>query len=157
MSKTIFVKAAEENNISVVNEYVSNNKHIEGFEYILALESAVENGRVEIVKTILNYPYISPNEADNYIFRYSCKFGHTKVIKALLNDYRIDPSASENRALKTALHYKYFEVVKLLLKDKRVLKSLSGKCTHNKYIFNILKSQFNTNSLYEIKKILKFI
>lgn len=111
---------------------------------------ACRDGRLEIVKIMIQDSRVNPSDDQNQSLIDACKqnqleivsllladgradpnfeneslrssieYGHPQVVKLLLNDPRVDPSSVDNEAIKIACAHGQIEIVKILLQDNRV-------------------------------------
>ena len=85
-----------------------------------ALQTAVENGDTESVRSILSEGLDDPSVGSNLAFRRAALLGHEKIVLLLLNDDRVDPCACNDEAIRNASGNKHLNVVRLLATDHRV-------------------------------------
>jgi len=94
------------------------------------LQSACENGDIEVIKLLLNDDKIEVNQrkVDNNgwtPFYTACQYGYIEIVKLLLNDKRVDVNKAGSplggkTPLWIACFNEHLEVVKLLINDSRV-------------------------------------
>lgn len=95
-------------------------KKVYDYETDWAIIYASTNGYADIVKMLLQYPYVDPTVGKNLPIRRAAENGHVEVVRLLLQDSRVDPAADYNYAIEYAVKNGHTEVVRLLLQDDRV-------------------------------------
>jgi len=79
------------------------------------LESAAQEGHVDVVQLLLNDSRVEPNTNDNYALKSAARNGHVDVVQLLLNDSRVDPTAEKNFAIRIAAVRGHLAIVRFLL------------------------------------------
>jgi ankyrin repeat protein len=94
-----------------------------------ALRTVIDtHANIEIVKKILSFPRVIPNDDQNELIRRASRQGNADVVKLLMGYDCVDPSDKEDESLISATRENHLDVVKLLLNDHRVNPSASGNC-----------------------------
>ena len=81
-----------------------------------AIDDAVRNGQIEIVRLLLQDERFYPGYEDGLAIRSAIQYDHIEIVKLLLNDPRVDTWGSFRESIK----YNRIEIFKLLLADDRV-------------------------------------
>ncbi|KAJ3303988.1 hypothetical protein HDV03_003226 [Kappamyces sp. JEL0829] len=88
---------------------------------------ASEQGRVDIVATLLRHASVDPCADSDYALREAAAYGHAAVVQELLKNKRVDPSAKSNQAIEWAAYYGHLRVVSLLLANPRFDASIPNR------------------------------
>ena len=80
---------------------------------------ASRNGRVEMVKILLNDNRVDPSARNNEAITWASENGNLNIARLLLADPRTDPSTDDNLPIKVASEKGNLNVVRLLLADFR--------------------------------------
>jgi len=85
--------------------------------------TAFYNGRIEIIKVLLESERTDPGCRNNFPIRSACEYGYVEFVRILLADRsdRVDPTCFANLPLRHACIKGYVEIVRLLLEDNRVV------------------------------------
>ncbi|MDB4769561.1 ankyrin repeat domain-containing protein [bacterium] len=89
------------------------------FDIISVLKSALDQGKIEFARLLLDNSEIDPSIENNIVIRTASERGYYKVVKFLLSDIRVCPTALNNDAIFKAARGGYYDIVRLLLKDGR--------------------------------------
>ncbi|KAJ3329307.1 hypothetical protein HDU76_008185, partial [Blyttiomyces sp. JEL0837] len=81
--------------------------------------SAVE-GKVEIMRVVLETSDIDASTYDNYALRVACELGHTNVVELLLRNPMVDAGACDDEPIRDASANGHADVVRLLLTEPNV-------------------------------------
>ena len=82
----------------------------------IAIQSAVENGRTDIVNRLLEDQRVDPSKNNNIILVHASIRGYPDIVERLLKDPRVNPSDLDYLALNTS----HTEIVRKLLLDSRI-------------------------------------
>jgi hypothetical protein len=101
-------------------------------EIKIDLSSAAEAGKAEIVRMMLDDPYLCDDDTDySRALRIAAARGHAVIVEMLLVDRRANPRICNSDALSWAAIYGHQRVIDLLLADGRVnpkaLQDLTGR------------------------------
>lgn len=101
-------------------------------EIKIDLSSAAEAGKAEIVRMMLDDPYLCDDDTDySGALRIAAARGHAVIVEMLLVDRRANPTICNSDALSWAAIYGHQRVIDLLLADGRVnpkaLQDLTGR------------------------------
>lgn len=85
----------------------------------MALNEAIRNNNLDILKMLMTREEIDPSADGCYNFFLAVQEGYTEIVRLLLQDKRIDPSYNENWAMRTAERNNDVEIMDLLKENKR--------------------------------------
>ncbi len=128
--ETIFFEGCEKGWFHFINKFLTQDTTFDpSFHDNLAIryacmygssDIAVENGKIEVVKLLLQDKRVDPSANHNHAIRWAIEKGFSDVVEILLQDNRVNPSDFGNAAIRETSENGFFDLVKLLLKDKRV-------------------------------------
>ncbi|KAI8892359.1 hypothetical protein BC833DRAFT_376548 [Globomyces pollinis-pini] len=93
---------------------------LDSFDYHEALQFAINNEHLAIVKLLLIYSDVDPSAHNNAYLVKTIHLGYVDIFKLLVNDSRVDPSTNNNVLIRLACTYGNADIVTTLLVDERV-------------------------------------
>ena len=121
---------------------------------IINFIEAIENNKINIIKTLLKDLSFLPNFDDNQAFQLSARLGHIEIVELLLNDKRIDPAVVTIPQILGSpctinSNKTNYNIVELLLKNKIIDPSIdynyaiiySSKFGHEQIVDLLLKDK----------------
>jgi ankyrin repeat protein len=122
----IFVAICDVNHpeASALLEYLFRTGKIDPtFDDCRPLRTFCSHGNTELVRELLENPFVNPAVHSNFCIRVACRNQHRDVVKMLLNDPRVDPSAENNEVFHFACLSGKTEVAHALLQASRLIPS----------------------------------
>ena len=114
--KGAFFKAVVANKADVVEHLLKCYHSLDpSYDDNWAIQSASQNGHVEVVKMLLADERVDPSADDNGAIRWASEEGHVAIVKILLADGRVNPNCAE-----VSIENGVGEVDRVILADARV-------------------------------------
>ena len=101
---------------------------------------AVQYGKTDIVKLLLDDHRVNPSDQKNKLIIYAAQGGRIQIVKLLLADPRVNPIDENNRAIKEAVKLYQENTIKILLSDPRVAKACKKEKMKMKGLVERIKS-----------------